>query len=225
MRVFNQWLREWQNDVFSPILKVFKPLEEMTNNEINHVLKYFIPAVRKANGMKYPTRTIKEIVSMIQHYIVNVLNLKLSIFVDDEFAEAMKILDLCMKESAKDGNVHPPKRAEVITKEQEDHMWTQNILGDGNPQQLLDTVIFYLGLHLCLRASSEHRDLVFGANSQLQLKVEKGVEIVEYVERVSKNKRFGLKQSRAEPKVVRIFPSSNKSRCVVRLYKLYISHR
>ena len=45
-------------------------------------------------------------------------------------------------------------------------------------------------------------------------------------ERVSKNKQYGLKNSRMEPKQTRIYAlPNNPERCIVNLYKKYISHR
>jgi hypothetical protein len=63
-------------------------------------------------------------------------------------------------------------------------------------------------------------------NTNVQLKRdEKNTEYIEYVEQFSKNKKFGLEQAKSEPKVVRIFQSSDLNKCVVELYKKYVSHR
>jgi hypothetical protein len=123
------------------------------------------------------------VVALIQHYLVKTVGRDVSIFKDPEFTESRNILDLCMKHSAKQGHALPPKRAEVISNEHEDLMWTQHIFGHSSPQKLLDTLIFYFGLHLCLRACSEHRDLVFGPKSQIVLKKDKEIEFLEYTER------------------------------------------
>ena len=51
------------------------------------------------------------------------------------------------------------KHTEVITKEDEDHLWTSNFIGIHDPISLLRAVFFYNGRHLCLRGGMEHRDL------------------------------------------------------------------
>lgn len=219
MRLFREWLRRRNFD---------KDLASLESKELNEMLVYFIPSVRKVDGKQYPPRTLKEIVALIQHHFNYALNRNISIFNDPEFEDCRRILDATMKESAMNGNVRPVRRAEVVTVEMENRMWNENVLGDTNPRQLVDTLVFYLGLHLCLRASQEHRDLRFGVSSQLKLLVTASDEqYLEYTENFSKNKRFGIKHSKMEPKVVHIFqaPQGGDRRCVVSLVKKYISHR
>ena len=50
-------------------------------------------------------------------------------------------LDARMKELKSTGK-YQVKKAEVITEEQENCLWKKGLLGDKNPQQLLDTLIF-----------------------------------------------------------------------------------
>jgi len=40
------------------------------------------------------------------------------------------------------------KQVEVITKDMEDFMWTTGVLGDRNPEQLVETLLYVPGLHL-----------------------------------------------------------------------------
>jgi hypothetical protein len=225
--LFNKWLAYWRVDTYTDTLKVLKPLKDMTVSDINHCLKYWIPSLRKEDGSKYPPRTMKEIIALFQHYLNKVMKMGVSIFTDPGFEESRQILDAAMKKSAREGNVKCVKRAQVISKEQELQLWHENILGDRDPVQLINTLLFYLGMHLCLRAAQEHRDLEYGDKSQLTLHVNGGKVYLEYIEITSKNRSFGLKQSRLEPKSVRICESQleNDPRCVIRLYKEYISHR
>ena len=54
---------------------------------------------------------------------------------------------------------------------------------------------------------------------------ENGEKIIKYVERCSKNKTIGLKNSRMEPKVTYIYENEeNPKRCEVRLHEEYIKH-
>lgn len=227
MSLFSNWFSKWRVDYLSGGNKVLKEITEMTANDLDFCLQYFIPSVRKANGSKYPPRTLKEMVALVQHHFQYNLGRTWSIFLDPEFSGSRIILDATMKQLAREGLVRPTKKAEMIDLEHEQMLWTKGLLGTDSPQKLLDTLIFYLGLHLSLRACGEHRALCFGAESQLQLKKSRdGVEYLLYRENVSKNKNFGLKQCRMEPKEVNILPNThNSSRCVIRLYKAYLSHR
>ena len=74
--------------------------------------------------------------------------------------------------------------------------------GSANPRQLFNTLIYFFGLHL--RAWKEDRELVFGVISRITLDI-------------SKNRDYGLKCSRYEPKVTRLYGIADKRKCLVSL--------
>ena len=181
---------------------------------------------RKANGEEYPPTTLKEIVACIQHHCNYELEHPWSILKDEAFIETREILDAVMKRSAKHGNVKEKKRAAPISIESEEQLWKKGVFGRGNPRQLVNTLIYYSGLHFSLRARQEQRNLTYGENSQISVeKDSKGVERLKYVERTSKNKSYGINNCRKEPKVTYIYQNPDKDRCIVELYKFYLSHR
>ena len=57
INLFRNWHDDWKMRV-DDILKVYKSVDEMDSNDLNYCLKYFIPEIRKANGEKYPPRTL-----------------------------------------------------------------------------------------------------------------------------------------------------------------------
>ena len=61
--------------------------------------------------------------------------------------------------------------------------------------------------------------------SQLRLIEERGVRVLHYTENFSKDKIFGLKQSRLEPKNTKKYPNANATKCCVNVYQKYIEHR
>ena len=198
----------------------------MSDSDLNYCLQFFIADVRKVTGERYPPKTLKAIFYMIQHYIQYECKRSISFFTSDIYKDARDVLDAEMRLSAQAGKVQPTKKAKQITIEDEDRLWTAGLLGSGSPKQLQQTVIYLMGIHLGLRASSEHKQLVFGNNSQLRLEIKNDEETLVYTETVSKNKNFGLKQSRMEPKVVRILPNTERpERCLVNVYKEYVIHR
>ena len=226
IKLFKDWHAIWKIRMDDKILKVFKDIEEMNSSDLNHTLKYFIADVRKKDGSKFPPRTLKEITAMIQHFCNYKLNRNWSFFNDAEFRDFIKVLDAEMKLSAKEGNVRPAKRAEVISFESEEELWNVGSLGSSNPRQLINTLIYLLGTHCAMRAASEHRNLMYGAQSQLKLTSIDGDEVLQYTESVSKCKNFGIKQSRMEPKQTIIHKNPlREDRCPVRLYKKYVQLR
>jgi hypothetical protein len=224
MKIFRSWFQDWKVRL-DDTLKVLKDLEDFDKSDLNYCLKYFVVEIRNQKGDFYPPRTLKEIIAMIQHYFQNSLMRDWSIFNDKEFQETRNILDAQMKRLASKGIVKGKKRAAPISFDEEEELWSKGILGDDSPRKLIETLIYLLGLHLSLRAAKEHRDLVFGEDSQLEL-VEMDGECIKYTERISKNRTYGLKHSTMDPKTTFIYPNTaNSFRCPVRLYKKYITHR
>jgi len=224
VRLFKQWHTQWK--LRDDMLKVYDDLEYMEASNLSYCLKYFIADVRKRDGSKYPPKTLKGIFAMIQHYINYECGKKWSFFNDEEFIDARNQLDAEMRISAIEGNVKPTKRAENIPISDENELWNKGILGSGTPKQLQETVIYLMGVQFGLRAATEHKALRFGANSQLQLIKENSEEILVYTETVSKCRNYGIKQSRLEPKSVKVYQRKTlKDRCLVNLFKEYVLHR
>lgn len=51
------------------------------------------------------------------------------------------------------------KRTPIITKEEENSLWDQGVLGAETPESLLRAVFYYNGKNFCLRGGSKHRNL------------------------------------------------------------------
>ena len=162
----------------------------------------------------------------LQYYFNDSMNWQISIFKDEIFSQSRKVLDAEMKKAARQGFVKPKRRASVITVASEEELWENGSFGWSNPRQLIYTLIYFLGIHFSLRAGEEHRNLDFGESSQIKLKRdEDGQEYLEYIERFSKNKKFGLKNCRMDPKCTRVYGRENKGKCPIEVYKRYVSHR
>ena len=115
------------------------------------------------------------------------------------------------------------KQPEPITPHDEEIMWEKGVLGDQDPKTLLHTLVFLFGKFFALRSGEEHRSLTFE-----QLSVIQGDHIertrLQYRSHGEKNHGGGLKQRNVTPKVVEQHENVDKpERCVVRLYKKYIS--
>ena len=61
----------------------------------------------------------------------------------------------------KDTGSYQTKRAEVISAVDENMLWDKNLLGDKNLEQLISTMIFYIGPYFSLCSGNEHRCLRF----------------------------------------------------------------
>ena len=106
-----------------------------------------------------------------------------------------------MLEHAK-ANIGTVKRqAEMINSEIEEKLKETGMLGEKNPDQLHNTLLFMIGLNIGLRAGEEHYELrreLPGKASQLQFKCnDKGVRYLIYEEDTStKTNDGGIKSMR-----------------------------
>ncbi|KXJ05048.1 hypothetical protein AC249_AIPGENE2047, partial [Exaiptasia diaphana] len=113
---------------------------------------------RKVDGTKYPHSSLHGIISAIQHFL-KTKGRPVKLFNDEKFSYLRDALDTAMKDSASSGLGIKKKQAQVITLDEEDELWSKNVLGDDNHQQLLDTLLYLFGLHFALRGGMEHRRL------------------------------------------------------------------
>ena len=148
--------------------------------------------------------------------------------IEGDFEILRNVLDNIMKDRAVKCIGTVVKRAEFLSVEKENEMWEKGVLGESNPNQLRDTVLFLLGLNVGLRAGDEHYYLRRDSQelpSQLQFKRnEKGVRCLVYTEdSTTKTNDGSLKSMRKERKAVWVYPSMNKMRCPVRIVDKYIS--
>ena len=114
-----------------------------------------------------------------------------------------------------------PKKAEIITPEEEDHLWNSGVLGIETPKALLNAVFYYNGKNFHLRGGEEHRFLHL---SQLQRHF--SPDRYEYTEEGSKNNPGGLADVRMQRpnKIVPIYATPTAgNRCHVKILDLYLS--
>ena len=106
----------------------------------------------------YPAETLYSLVVCLQA-CCHSQGKEFKFFDDVRFTPICNTLDNCMKELSAQGFVTKKKQAIPISVQEEDKMWQENILGDDNPETLLNTLIYLLGIHLALHSVQEHKDL------------------------------------------------------------------
>ena len=130
LKVFDEWFSEKLNSD-----GLFKDIEgdllKFSDDELVYVFTCFILEVKKQNGEDYPAETLYELVIYLQLFING---RKLKLLDDEKFVNVCNCLDNRMKDLSREGNVHPRNEAVPITLEQENDMWSHNILGGSNPK-------------------------------------------------------------------------------------------
>lgn len=194
-------------------------LDKLNDDELNYTLSRFVMETRKIDGTEYPPRTMRSIVILIQMFL-HQRNRPVKLLSDPNFKELQNTLDNVMKTRAAQGMGLHVRRAQVITKSQENVLWQKGLLGESSPQVLLDTMLYLLGLNFALRSGEEHRSL---ARNQLTVASDDEGEYLLYTENITKTNKRGLKHYRVERQLRKVYTNKDcPERCVVRLFKLYI---
>ena len=230
VNAYNEWreerLRTFNYD-YAIYMADLKNLETLEKENFEYAMVRFIPEVTKSKGKgPYPGRTLYQLCTSIQKYL-NVNKIPWKIVKGNELEDVKIVLDNVMKERAVKNIGMVKKQANVIMYEYENELWSKGLLGESDPDTLHNTVLFLIGINCILRAGDEHyylrRDMP-DKDSQLQFKVNsKGQRCLVYTEdTVTKANDGGLKNMKSDRKIVWVCPSSDVTRCPVRLVEKYI---
>ena len=113
-----------------------------------------------------------------------------------------------------------PRQVVVVSEEIENFFWDKSFLGN-NPEVLLRTTFYLIGLNFGMRAGDEHRKLS-STNFSFHTDSE-GREYLLYSDGVSKTKQGGLKHRKLTPRSSRAYGNAEcPERCVVRIVDTYM---
>ena len=225
-RMFNDWkqFRNSQHGLQSYILDI-DDVSNLQKEQLNEALCRFITEVKKVDGGDFPARTLYDIIICLQFWF-ETQGLTWKLLGDEEFTNLRFTVDNLMKDRTAHGVGGNVRKAEVLTFTDEDLLWSLGLLGTHNPEVLLHTVLFSLGLTCALRAGKEHRALrSIPFDSQFEFLDNNGTGVfLRYTEDAGlKTNKGGLKQKNVDRKVVDVYPTSNVERCPVRILMKYLS--
>ena len=183
----------------------------------------FVREVRKLDGQEYPPNTLREMVILIQMFMhENSVNWKL--LDDAEFQILRNVVDNTMKQRHAMG-MGVCQSSKSISVQNENQMFRSRALGEENPIQFLRTVIYMIGLHCALRGGVEHNKLR-RPNCEGQVKLERdscGFQCMVYHEDPLQKTNQGGLTSKGNNKTVFVYPSTDVTRCPVRIFSKYLN--
>ena len=199
-------------------------LSTITIESLELVLRRFITEVRKMDGEDFPPKTLYQILLCIQFHC-ETKGLTWRFLEDERFTQLKFTLDNITKQFTSMGIGVSVKKADIITKIDEDILWSRGILRTEYPEQLLHTVLYIVGLNCALRAGKEHQNLrSIPFNSQFTwLCDDTGVTYLRYREDLgNKTNKGGLKYKKIDVKQVDVYPIQNLYRCPLRVIGMYL---
>ena len=207
-------------------LNVYNSIDEMDRSDLNFALKSYVFEVRKIDGNRYPSESLRHLVVSLFHHLKHNVKKAWDIFNDSEFSESRSALDSAMKLSTKCGvGVGEKRKAQFIPTELEDRLWEKEALSVKDAESLFRTLVYKIGLHFGLRAREEYRALEWERQIKLMHDPVDGTDYLSYTKDFSKTNQGGLKHRFVAPKHVKVYENKNSDRCLVRLYKIYKNRR
>ena len=225
-RMYNDW-RNYRNNSehLKSIDSDIEDINSLSQEGLCKDVAKFVTEVKKVDGSDYPARTMYDIVICIQFWLES-KGVMWRLLSDGVFKDLKYTLDNVMKSRHESGIGHKVRQAEILSLSDEEILWSMGLLGSSNPQVLLNTLVYLLGLHCALRAGKEHRVLrSLPFKSQFEFLVDSaGQYYVKYTEDTGlKTNKGGLKHRKVDVKIVDIYPSPNSDRCPVAILRKYLS--
>ena len=157
----------------------------------------------------------------LERYLKSKAYLK-SIVRGREFLNSRKVLEGKARKLREHGKGKRPNRSRSLTKEEEEVLWQNGLLGGGTPRAQINTMWWLLTEHFGLRGRQEHH----------QLKVEdftlqrdhEGNKFLTFAKGPTKTRQGGpsVKTTLVTPKM---FATGNEERCPVMLFKRYLEKK
>ena len=114
--------------------------------------------------------------------------------------------------------------AAPVTNNMEEEMWQSGVLGEHTPAQLLEIIMFLIGVN-CALGCNKHCHLRHpGFNEQIRVGVDSdNAKCLKFRANVkSKTNQGGMKHKFIQPKTVHTYENPNAQWCPVHIYKKYI---
>ena len=124
-------------------------VENLRKEELIPAVCRFLTEVCKLDGSQFPGKTLYDIVICLQFHL-ETMGFSWKFLSEESFRDIRFTLDNLMKEHCKEGVGAKVNKAQILTKFQEEVLWSLGLLGCHNPSTLLNTVVFVIGKGMAL---------------------------------------------------------------------------
>ena len=119
---------------------------ETSSSELDKILQHFFAQLRKKDGTNYEPDSLRMMLGALDRYFRNA-GYNFRIIKDKEFTECRQVLNGKAIELREMGMGKRKNKADVLTEEEEEIMWSKGVLGDGNPKSLNYTIFYMTSQH------------------------------------------------------------------------------
>ena len=111
-------------------------LENIPENELDHVLQSFFAEIRKSDGTEYEPECLRVMLSAMDRYLRD-KGREYSILKDKMFTSCRKVLNGKAIELREKGMGKRKNKADELTTDEEEQLWQLKVLGDDSPNRLI----------------------------------------------------------------------------------------
>ena len=181
--------------------------------------------MKKVDGSDFPGKTLYDIIVCVQFHL-ECMGFAFKLINDERFHDLKYTLDNTMKLCVTTGVGLSLRQVQVLSVTDEDYLWSIGFLGSGNPDQLLNTVVFCIGKGFAPQAGKEHRVLRgIPFNSQFKFLCDLDNEyFLCYTENIGlKTYKGGLNHKKVDRKSVDMYAMDRPERCPLCIILHYMS--
>ena len=207
IRIISAWLKEKRQEP--------RPMTAIPPRELDEHLQFFFANVKKRNNDDYEPSSLRDILGSIDRYLRG--KRYSESVMGDAFKGTRDVLAARQKKLKSQGKGSKPQASNILTPFEVDIMYEKGVLGEQNPQALLNTVWLNNVIYFGMRPGKEQRSLQWGdihheVNSE-------GREYLTVTERTTKTRQGdNIKDVRkVQPRAY----ATGDSRCPVKAFKLY----
>ena len=198
-----------------------REIENIDANDLDVLIANFLLQVRKKDGEQYEPTSLRSFVSSFDRYLRK-KDYSSTIMEGKEFRKTKEVLVAKQKELKKEGKGNKPNAARMLTDEEVDILYGQDLLGCSSSEALINTIWLNNTQFFGLRGCQEHRDMRWGDVERKE--TADGTGFLEYSERQTKT-RTGADPKDSRTVKPKMFAVVGSERDPVRAYDIYASKR
>ena len=133
-------------------------LSEIPEDELDGVLQCFFAEIRRKDGENYEPESLKVMQASLDRHLRD-KECTYSILKDMKFSTSHRVLNGKAIDLQEQGMGKRMRKADTLTKEDEESTWSSGVLDGDNPTSLNCLIFYLLSQHMGTRGRQEHHQI------------------------------------------------------------------